>query len=180
MGHMEPTWALSAPDGSYVGPMNLAIRDVIYYVNYSSYLDLSSIKWLQFCMKHFRLDLDVCVTQPQWGINLKIGDAAHFLSGNISNLRPSIIYNNVCLSFWYLGPYIPRELFQNHTTEYTEWKAPYVPLLRMILTICLLSSLEMIMVIKYRTTAKNDKYNKFLNVISPWRENSMEYYWITD
>ena len=26
---MEPTWVLSAPDGPHVGPMNLAIRDVI-------------------------------------------------------------------------------------------------------------------------------------------------------
>ena len=29
--NMGPTWVLSAPDGSHVGPMNLAIRDVMSY-----------------------------------------------------------------------------------------------------------------------------------------------------
>ena len=28
---MGPTWVLSAPDGPHVGPMNLAIRDIIAY-----------------------------------------------------------------------------------------------------------------------------------------------------
>ena len=28
--HMGPTWVLSAPDGRHVGPMNLAIRDIIW------------------------------------------------------------------------------------------------------------------------------------------------------
>ena len=28
---MGPTWVLSAPDGSLVGPMNLAIRDIYPY-----------------------------------------------------------------------------------------------------------------------------------------------------
>ena len=27
--HMGPTWVLSAPDGPHVGPMNLAIREVL-------------------------------------------------------------------------------------------------------------------------------------------------------
>ena len=30
--NMGPTWVLSAPDGSHVGPMNLAIRVFTYYV----------------------------------------------------------------------------------------------------------------------------------------------------
>ena len=29
VANMEPTWVLSAPDGPHVGPMNLAIRDVL-------------------------------------------------------------------------------------------------------------------------------------------------------
>ena len=29
--NMEPTWVLSAPDGSHIGPMNLAIR--VYFDN---------------------------------------------------------------------------------------------------------------------------------------------------
>ena len=29
--NMGPTWVLSAPDGPHVGPMNLAIRDIISY-----------------------------------------------------------------------------------------------------------------------------------------------------
>ena len=28
--NMGPTWVLSAPDGPHVGPMNLAIRDIIH------------------------------------------------------------------------------------------------------------------------------------------------------
>ena len=28
--NMGPTWDLSAPDGPHVGPMNLAIRDIMY------------------------------------------------------------------------------------------------------------------------------------------------------
>ena len=28
--NMGPTWVLSAPDGSHVGPMKLAIRDVLW------------------------------------------------------------------------------------------------------------------------------------------------------
>ena len=42
-------------------------------------------------MKHFQLDLDVCVTQPQWGINLEKLVMQHMLdvvSGKISNLCP--------------------------------------------------------------------------------------------
>ena len=27
---MGPTWVLSAPDGPHVGPMNLAIREILY------------------------------------------------------------------------------------------------------------------------------------------------------
>ena len=30
--NMGPTWDLSAPDGPHVGPMNLAIWDLIRYV----------------------------------------------------------------------------------------------------------------------------------------------------
>ena len=30
--NMEPTWVLSAPDGPHVGPMNLAIRVLMYYL----------------------------------------------------------------------------------------------------------------------------------------------------
>ena len=29
--NMGPTWVLSAPDGSHVGPMNLAVRDDIEF-----------------------------------------------------------------------------------------------------------------------------------------------------
>ena len=29
---MGPTWVLSAPDGPHVGPMKLAIRDVLYMI----------------------------------------------------------------------------------------------------------------------------------------------------
>ena len=31
VAHMGPTWVLSTPGGPHVGPMNLAIREVIYY-----------------------------------------------------------------------------------------------------------------------------------------------------
>ena len=34
--NMEPTWVLSAPDGSHVGPMNLAIWGVNHHLKYST------------------------------------------------------------------------------------------------------------------------------------------------
>ena len=33
--NMGPTWVLSAPDGPHVDPMNLAIREACYTLNYS-------------------------------------------------------------------------------------------------------------------------------------------------
>ena len=31
--NVGPTWVLSAPDGPHVGPMNLAIRDILQHLN---------------------------------------------------------------------------------------------------------------------------------------------------
>ena len=47
--NMGPTWVLSAPDGSHVGPMNRAIRDV--------WVDPSGIKFFQLwrSSRHSRL-----------------------------------------------------------------------------------------------------------------------------
>ena len=39
---MRPTWVLSAPDGPHVGPMNLAIRGIIYHPMYSNCKDITS------------------------------------------------------------------------------------------------------------------------------------------
>ena len=39
--NMGPTWVLSAPDGSHVGPMNLAIRDMTIPVQFFSHLTSS-------------------------------------------------------------------------------------------------------------------------------------------
>ena len=34
---MGPTWVLSAPDGPHVGPMNLAIREVLYCIRFYAF-----------------------------------------------------------------------------------------------------------------------------------------------
>ena len=34
--HVGPTWAMSAPDGPYVGPMNFAIWDVLHIMDIPS------------------------------------------------------------------------------------------------------------------------------------------------
>ena len=41
---MEPAWALSAPDGPHIGPMNLAIRDVVILIILSSLAAMEGIK----------------------------------------------------------------------------------------------------------------------------------------
>ena len=42
VANMGPTWVLSAPDGPHVGPMNFAIREVIYSLTYTTVLFLDT------------------------------------------------------------------------------------------------------------------------------------------
>ena len=45
--NMGPTWVLSAPDGPYIGPMNLAIREAITWGSVDLYHHMASLgQWV--------------------------------------------------------------------------------------------------------------------------------------
>ena len=50
--NMGPTWVLSAPDGPHVGPMNLAIRVVIYVCSEVPQPVCNFMAWQKCCKKH--------------------------------------------------------------------------------------------------------------------------------
>ena len=47
VAHMGPTWVLSTPGGPHVGPMNLAIRVIMYTAQCGLNIMSSSIYWLK-------------------------------------------------------------------------------------------------------------------------------------
>ena len=83
--NMGPTWVLSAPDGPHVGPMNLAIRDIIpirsILPNRNTPINKCQIFF--YCPSGITLDI---LKMESWTADIIIKAIIHIFASSIKNM----------------------------------------------------------------------------------------------
>ena len=103
---MGPTWVLLAPDGTHVGPMNLAIRECLFFSSKSEWCSTS---------------LSLCVYETLWNTKLwPCNKNCSSFMELIFAFVPVIIYLHLsCLGndFWKFLKWIYKKCYQGTTIE---------------------------------------------------------------